>query len=280
MASLGFVGLGLMGTPMALNLVRSGQPTVVWNRTPGKTAELAAAGAEVATSAAEVFDRCSVVLLMLADVAAIEAVLAPARRTAAPARRTHRGQPWGRWRPRPPAAASSGSGRPVVTTSRRRSPAPGSRLSAVNWWACWPANRRRRPGSTAAGARLCRQTVVCGPVPSALRMKLAVNLYLVTMVAALAETVHLARRAGLDLRCPGRGVGRRADGQRACRAIKLAKVLADDYSAQAAAADVAYNCDLIAAEADAIGHRRSPAPAGPSALRRQRRRLGRRRSTT
>ena len=46
---LGFVGLGLMGEPMAVNLVRAGVSLTVWNRTPGKDAELRALGARVAT---------------------------------------------------------------------------------------------------------------------------------------------------------------------------------------------------------------------------------------
>jgi 3-hydroxyisobutyrate dehydrogenase len=46
---------------------------------------------------------------------------------------------------------------------------------------------------------MCRQTVVCGPVPSALLMKLSVNLFLNTMVACLAEAVQFAGRHGLGM---------------------------------------------------------------------------------
>src|SRR6059058_1664428 len=63
---VGFLGLGIMGGPMALNLARAGTPLVVWNRTAAATEPLAAAGAEVATSPAGVFARADVVLLMLA----------------------------------------------------------------------------------------------------------------------------------------------------------------------------------------------------------------------
>ncbi|MEV5269428.1 NAD(P)-binding domain-containing protein, partial [Streptomyces werraensis] len=72
---VGFVGLGVMGRPMALNLARAGTPLVVWNRTPERCAPLRDAGAEVAASPAEVFDRADTVLLMLADEAAVDAVL-------------------------------------------------------------------------------------------------------------------------------------------------------------------------------------------------------------
>src|SRR3954467_12748715 len=72
---VGFIGLGLMGEPMALNLARAGTPLVVWNRTAARTAVLRDAGAEVADDVAGVFERAEVVLLMLADEAAIDAVL-------------------------------------------------------------------------------------------------------------------------------------------------------------------------------------------------------------
>ncbi len=45
---VGFVGLGVMGRPMALNLARAGTPLVVWNRTTDRCAPLRDAGAEVA----------------------------------------------------------------------------------------------------------------------------------------------------------------------------------------------------------------------------------------
>ncbi len=73
---VGFIGLGLMGEPMALNLARAGTPLVVWNRTAGKTESLAQAGAAVANDPADVFGRCDVVILMLRNEAATDFVLA------------------------------------------------------------------------------------------------------------------------------------------------------------------------------------------------------------
>ena len=72
---LGFVGLGVMGQPMALNLARAGTALVVWNRSAGKSEPLRAAGARVAASPAEVFKQARVVILMLVDGAAIDSVL-------------------------------------------------------------------------------------------------------------------------------------------------------------------------------------------------------------
>src|SRR3982750_3385261 len=74
-APVGFIGLGIMGQPMALNLARAGTPLVVWNRSPAAAESLRAAGAQGAASPAEVFGQASVVILMLATEAAIDEVL-------------------------------------------------------------------------------------------------------------------------------------------------------------------------------------------------------------
>ncbi len=71
--SLGFVGLGAMGLPMAANLLRAGHPLRVYNRTAAKAAPLAALGATVCESPAMVAEGAAVVFSMLADDAAVEA---------------------------------------------------------------------------------------------------------------------------------------------------------------------------------------------------------------
>ena len=62
---VGFVGLGIMGAPMARNLMAAGYETVVHNRSRAKAEELAGEGAEVAGSPAEVASRADVVVAML-----------------------------------------------------------------------------------------------------------------------------------------------------------------------------------------------------------------------
>jgi len=71
----GFIGLGIMGQPMALNLARAGTPLIVWNRTAVRCEPVRQAGSAVAASPAEVFQRARTVILMLADDAATDAVL-------------------------------------------------------------------------------------------------------------------------------------------------------------------------------------------------------------
>ncbi|MGH9594951.1 MAG: NAD(P)-dependent oxidoreductase, partial [Bryobacteraceae bacterium] len=72
---VGFIGLGLMGRPMALNLVKAGFPVVVWNRTASKTAEIVKAGGKAAATASEAAAQADVLITILSDPPALEAVL-------------------------------------------------------------------------------------------------------------------------------------------------------------------------------------------------------------
>ena len=65
--SVGFIGLGNMGLPMALNMVRAGTPLVVWNRSRDKADLVAEAGATIADSPAHVFREARTVFVMLAN---------------------------------------------------------------------------------------------------------------------------------------------------------------------------------------------------------------------
>jgi 3-hydroxyisobutyrate dehydrogenase len=72
---VGFIGLGLMGAPMAANLVRAGFTVQVWNRTPEKCQPLVAEGAIQAPSPAAAARGADVVIVMVADDAALDQVL-------------------------------------------------------------------------------------------------------------------------------------------------------------------------------------------------------------
>lgn len=74
MQKFGFIGLGIMGSAMAKNLLKAGFAVTVWNRSPEKVAELVALGAEGAATPREVAAACPVTFAMLADPAAAEEV--------------------------------------------------------------------------------------------------------------------------------------------------------------------------------------------------------------
>ncbi|MDH6493087.1 NAD(P)-dependent oxidoreductase [Streptomyces sp. SAI-127] len=249
---VGFIGLGTMGRPMALNLVRAGTPLVVWNRAPGRCEALGAAGAEVAASPAEVFERARTVILMLADEAAVDAVLGRdtpdfaglvAGRTV-----VHMGTT---------SAEYSGALQDVVRAAGGRyveAPVSGSRI---------PAEQGELVGMTAGDhdavaavrpllATMCRETFDCGAVPGALLMKFSVNLFLITLVTGLAEAFHFADRHGVDQRLL-RDVLDAGPMASAVSRVKGPKLLARDFTVQAAATNVLENNRLIAEAARKAG---------------------------
>lgn len=72
--SIGFVGLGAMGTPMATRLLEAGFALTVWNRTPERAAALAAAGALPAATLREVAAGSDIVISVLFDDTAVSGV--------------------------------------------------------------------------------------------------------------------------------------------------------------------------------------------------------------
>jgi len=72
---VGFIGLGLMGAPMAATLIKAGFPLQVWNRTPEKARDLVAEGAVLAPTPALAARGADVVIVMVADDAALDTVL-------------------------------------------------------------------------------------------------------------------------------------------------------------------------------------------------------------
>ncbi|HSH40658.1 MAG TPA: NAD(P)-dependent oxidoreductase [Arenicellales bacterium] len=73
--TVGFIGLGLMGKPMARNLHKAGYALVVHNRSRGVVDELAAEGMSPAESSREATAASDAVILMLSDTPAVERVL-------------------------------------------------------------------------------------------------------------------------------------------------------------------------------------------------------------
>jgi 3-hydroxyisobutyrate dehydrogenase len=241
-----------MGEPMALNLLKAGTPLLVWNRSPAKSALLAKAGAAVAKDPAEVFARCNVVIVMLLDGPALDSVLGRGRG----------------------AFGVRVEGRTLINMA---TPPPGYSTSleadvgaAGGRYVEAPVSGSRKPAESGqlvamlAGdpevvqsvrpllAPMCRDAVACGPVPNALYMKLAVNLFMMAMVTGLAEAVHFAERHRLDL---GQFVAvldaspMASDVSR----VKAAKLVDGDFAVQAAISNVLQNVRLIADAAREAG---------------------------
>src|ERR1700676_3124646 len=72
---VGFIGLGLMGRPMAANLLKAGYEVTVWNRTASRADDLVAQGAKRAATTREVAAASEVVFTIVSDPPARESVL-------------------------------------------------------------------------------------------------------------------------------------------------------------------------------------------------------------
>jgi 3-hydroxyisobutyrate dehydrogenase len=249
---IGFIGLGAMGEPMALNLERAGLPLVVWNRTQEKTRALEIAGARIAAAADEVFASTETIILMLVDGVAIDEVLA--RGTPEFTKRVkdrtivHMGTTAPAYSRALESHIRTAGGRYVeAPVSGSRKPAEAGQLVAM---------LAGEPDVVEAVRPLLKpvahQTVMCGAVPNALLMKLSVNIFLITLVTGLAEAVHFARRQGLDLDqlVAVLNAGPMASDVSRVKAPKLVK---RDFAVQAAISNVLENNRLIAETARETG---------------------------
>lgn len=252
MDRVGFIGLGKMGEPMALNLLRAGVPLHLWNRSPDALARVSAAGGVRAPDAASVLRGNAVTILMLASEAAIDAVLARGTgdfaANVAGRRIVHMGTTSPGFSQALEADIHAAGGRYV------EAPVSGSRK---------PAEEGTLVGMLAGEADtvaqvepllapICATHFMCGAVPGALRMKLSVNLYLVTMVAGLVEAANFAAIQGLDLDLFRRVLDAGPMASPVSR-MKLAKLVDGDFAAQASIGDVLMNARLIDDAARAAG---------------------------
>lgn len=249
---LGFIGLGVMGTPMAGHLARAGHAVLGWSRS-GRNHEAArTAGVQPITQRQDVFDACGTILLMLANDEAIDSVLD--RNT--------------------PTFPARVKGRLVInmgTSSATYSQALGEQIRAAGGrYVEAPVSGSRVQAEAAqlvimlAGdaadvaeashllAPLGRQCVACGQVPAALRMKLAVNLYLITLVTALGEAVHFAEVHGIALERFAEVLNAGPMASEVSR-IKLDKMIREDFAVQASITDVLKNSGLVAGAAHEAG---------------------------
>ena len=244
---VGFIGLGVMGQPMALNLARAGTPLVVWNRTAAAAEPLAAAGGAVVPVPAAVFERCRVIIVMLVDETAIDAVLERGRAAFAP---MLHGRTLVNMGSVPPdysralgADIRAAGGRYVeCPVSGSRKPAEAGRLVAMI-----AGDDADVAGVRPLLAPMCHEVVACGAVPNALTMKLSVNLFMLTTMAGLAEAFHFATAHRLDPQqfLAAIEAGPMASGMTRVKGPKLA---AGDFSVHATAAD-GYRSNQLISEA-------------------------------
>ncbi|PTB48697.1 hypothetical protein M431DRAFT_513486 [Trichoderma harzianum CBS 226.95] len=238
--SVGFLGLGVMGTPMALNLCRR-FPTTVWNRTASKCAALVQAGAGLGQTPAKVVEQSDVIFTMMFDGPAIRSVIDDDFRKAL--------------RGKTLVNTSSVSVEFSQSLAKEVQEAGGNFIEMPVSGSKVPAETGNLVGMMAGDQAECERirpfvepitsaAVYCGPIGAGLKTKYAVNIFLITVTAGLAESMNLARAQGLNLEAFSSvlDAGPLAS---AYSKIKLAKMAKQDWSAQAAVKDCYNSTELI-----------------------------------
>jgi 3-hydroxyisobutyrate dehydrogenase-like beta-hydroxyacid dehydrogenase len=195
--TLGWIGLGAMGSRMARRLLDAGHPVIGYNRTAGKAEALVAAGMRPAGSPREVAEAAGIVFSMVTDDRALDAV---AHGPSGVLAGLQRGAVWAEMSTVSPAVARTlaeeterrgaafldapVSGSPVTIELGQLSIVVGGDAAALD---------RARPYLLAIGPTITH----VGPVGLAKTMKIAVNLGLAVQVVAFAESVLLAEKAGV-----------------------------------------------------------------------------------
>ncbi|HEY3723244.1 MAG TPA: NAD(P)-dependent oxidoreductase [Acidimicrobiia bacterium] len=233
---IGFLGIGAMGHGMATSAMRAGIPTIVWNREPETTRDLAELGADVATTAAEAAGRATVVVTMVTNADAVISIASDQGMLAA----LPTNAIWVQMSTIgvdgiEQVAALVRAERPDVTLVD--APVSGSKDPAANGeltiFASGPDEARDRV--TPLFDALGRRTVWLGALGNGSRMKVVNNTWLAFGAEAVAASVALAQRLGLDAETVADTLG---DGPlvSAWQAAKLERIAADEFSAQFALA--------------------------------------------
>lgn len=199
---IGFIGLGLMGRPMSLNLLKAGHHVTVWNRTPSRAQELVAAGAVLAKTPREVATASEILITIVSDPPALESVL------------------WGHENQHDGALDGLKSGS-IYIDSSTVSPLLAKRISAACWergvrfldapvtggdWGAREGNLVFMIGGDAATLKevepvlgiMGKKWFHLGPNGAGQTIKLAMNAILALQVGAMAEALALVTKAGLS----------------------------------------------------------------------------------
>ncbi len=194
------LGIGAMGHGMATSALRAGIPTIVWNREPVATRDLAELGAEVAETAADAARRAGIVITMVTDADAVISIARDQGMLAGLA-------PGAIWVQMSTigvegierVAALVDAERPDMTLLD--APVSGSKVPAeqgqLTIFASGPDEARSRVGPLFDA--LGQRTIWVGPVGAGSRLKLVNNTWLAFETEAVATSVALARRLGLDI---------------------------------------------------------------------------------
>jgi 3-hydroxyisobutyrate dehydrogenase len=193
------LGTGSMGHGMATSALRAGIPTIVWNREPEATQDLAELGAEVAGSPADAARKAAIVVTMVTDADAVISLARDQGMLAALAP----GAVWVQMSTIGVAgmelvAALVDGERPDITlldapVSGSKDPAEQGHLTI---FASGPDDARERVADLFDA--LGQRTIWAGPLGAGSRLKIVNNTWLAFAAEAVAASMALARQLGLD----------------------------------------------------------------------------------
>jgi 3-hydroxyisobutyrate dehydrogenase len=232
MTKVAFLGTGTMGHGLATSAIRAGIPTVVWNREPEATRDLAELGADVAETVADAVRRAEIVVTMVTDADAVISIARDQGMLDALAP----GTIWAQMSTIGVAgiehvAAMVDGERPDVTLLD--APVSGSKDSAeqgqLTIFASGPDDARSRvaPLFDALGQR----TIWVGAVGTGSRLKLVNNTWLAFASEAVTTSVALARRWGLDTEAMATALGG-GPLMSPWQAAKLRRIAGGEFSTQ------------------------------------------------
>jgi 3-hydroxyisobutyrate dehydrogenase-like beta-hydroxyacid dehydrogenase len=199
---IGFIGLGLMGRPMAMNLLKAGHSVTVWNRTATRAQELVSAGATLAKTPREAAASSDVLMTIVSDPPALESVL------------------WGRQHENDGALAGLKTGS-IYIDSSTVSPSLVQKISAAckergvrfldapvtgGDWGAREGNLVFMIGGEVETLKeaepilgvMGKKWFHLGPNGAGQTIKLAMNAILALQVGAMAEAIALVTKAGLN----------------------------------------------------------------------------------
>jgi 3-hydroxyisobutyrate dehydrogenase len=229
---IGFLGIGTMGLPMAVNIVRAGFNLMIYNRTSGKSVPALESGATEVDSPEAVFKEADMVVLMLSGPSAIDAILKSVTRDSPD---NLKGKVLVNMGTNPPEYSRSLSSRlSGLGAGLVDAPVSGTKVQAEQGalliMASGPDDLidKSKPLFEAVGNKVVR----CGTIPNAGMMKLAVNIVLSAALSGLMEGTHFAQKADLDLATFFALILNGPLGNDMF-AIKSKKIMEQDYSPQA-----------------------------------------------
>ena len=198
--SVAVLGVGIMGSAMARNLVRARLTTTVWDRSEEAASSVAASGALMAPTAADAVRDVDVVITMLPTADVVSSVLLD---DASALGSVSAGAVWAQMgtigiEATADIAARLGRERPDVMfvdapVSGSKGPAESGQLLIL---ASGPD--AARPVLDPVFAAIGRSTVWLGEAGQGSKMKLVINAYLATLIEGVAEAVQLATQLGID----------------------------------------------------------------------------------